>query len=167
MKNPRLLARVFVAAVTLGFSAACSQQAQQPAPPQPDLSAIEANIRSMDKDWSDAAVAKDADKASSYYADDAEFLAPAAPAAVGRDAIHKLWAGMLTSPDFVTLTFAPSVVHVAQAGDIAYEIGTYDYMMKDKKGKPLPDKGKFVVVWKKQADGSWKAEADIFNSDLR
>jgi uncharacterized protein (TIGR02246 family) len=167
MKNPRLLAPLFAAAVTLGFSSACSQQAQQPAAPPPDLSGIEANIRSMDKDWSAASAAKDADKASSYYADDAEFLAPAAPAAVGRDAIHKAWAGMLASPDFVTLTFAPSVVHVAQAGDIAYEIGTYDFMMKDKKGKPLPDKGKFVVVWKKQADGSWKVEADIFNSDLR
>ena len=26
--------------------------------------------------------------------------------------------------------------------------------------------GKYVAVWKKQQDGSWKVEADMFNSDL-
>ena len=25
--------------------------------------------------------------------------------------------------------------------------------------------GKYVVVWKKQKGGGWKAEADIFNTD--
>jgi len=25
--------------------------------------------------------------------------------------------------------------------------------------------GKYVVVWKKQKGGSWKAQADIFNTD--
>ncbi len=28
------------------------------------------------------------------------------------------------------------------------------------------DRGKAVLVWKKQADENWKAVADIFNSDL-
>ena len=28
------------------------------------------------------------------------------------------------------------------------------------------DHGKYVEVWNKQADGKWKAVADIFNSDL-
>ena len=31
---------------------------------------------------------------------------------------------------------------------------------------PVADRGKFVEVWKKQADGKWKVVADIFNSDL-
>jgi ketosteroid isomerase-like protein len=31
--------------------------------------------------------------------------------------------------------------------------------------KPATDKGKYVTVFKKQADGSWKVVADIFNSD--
>jgi ketosteroid isomerase-like protein len=28
------------------------------------------------------------------------------------------------------------------------------------------DRGKFVVVWKKQTDGAWMIVADIWNSDL-
>ena len=57
-------------------------------------------------------------------------------------------------------------MQVAQAGDMAYELGTYEIVMKDKKGKSTPQKGVYVVVWKKQADGSWKALEDIFNTDL-
>jgi ketosteroid isomerase-like protein len=29
----------------------------------------------------------------------------------------------------------------------------------------LTEKGKYVTVYKKQADGGWKAVADIFNAD--
>jgi ketosteroid isomerase-like protein len=38
--------------------------------------------------------------------------------------------------------------------------------MKDAQGKPVTDRGKYTEVWKKQADGKWKAVADIWNSDL-
>jgi ketosteroid isomerase-like protein len=31
--------------------------------------------------------------------------------------------------------------------------------------KPITDKGKYLTVFKKQADGSWKAVADMINSD--
>jgi ketosteroid isomerase-like protein len=30
----------------------------------------------------------------------------------------------------------------------------------------VADRGKYLAVWKKQADGSWKIEADMWNSDL-
>jgi ketosteroid isomerase-like protein len=33
-------------------------------------------------------------------------------------------------------------------------------------GKPLRDRGKYVTVWRKQADGSWRVVRDVFNSDL-
>jgi ketosteroid isomerase-like protein len=38
--------------------------------------------------------------------------------------------------------------------------------MKDPQGNPVADHGKFVEVWKKQADGKWKVVEDIFNSDV-
>jgi len=57
-------------------------------------------------------------------------------------------------------------VEVARSGDLAYIMGAYTLAMKDSQGNPVNDHGKFVEVWKKQADGKWKVEADIFNSDL-
>src|SRR6266550_3141383 len=36
----------------------------------------------------------------------------------------------------------------------------------DDTGKPSVDRGKYVAVWKKQADGNWKVALDIWNTDL-
>jgi ketosteroid isomerase-like protein len=38
--------------------------------------------------------------------------------------------------------------------------------MLPKGGKAMNDVGKYVAVWKKQPDGSWKMIRDIYNSDL-
>ncbi|WP_405030146.1 hypothetical protein [Mycoplana sp. BE70] len=45
---------------------------------------------------------------------------------------------------------------------MAYEIGTYELGYST--DKPVDEKGKYVVVWKKAGD-DWKVMADIFNSD--
>lgn len=59
-----------------------------------------------------------------------------------------------------TFSAETTKVEVARSGDFAYSTGTYAI------ANPAIDKGKFVDVWKKQADGSWKAAADVINSDL-
>jgi len=38
--------------------------------------------------------------------------------------------------------------------------------MNDASGKPINDRGKYLEVWEKQADGNWKCAADTWNSDL-
>ena len=47
-----------------------------------------------------------------------------------------------------------------------YTSGTTEMNFKDASGKTNHDKGKYLTVWKKQADGSWKVLYDMFNSDL-
>jgi len=165
MKMTRRFPRLFASTALLAFGIGCAQPAEQKTA-APDLAAIEANIRSLDKDWSAASAAKDVDKATAIYADDGQLLMFNAPAAVGKDAVRNAWTGLLTAPDTVSLTFAPTAVHVAEAGDMAYELGTFEFVTKDKKGKPVSQKGKYVVVWKKQADGSWKVEVDSPNPGL-
>ena len=32
--------------------------------------------------------------------------------------------------------------------------------------EPVTDNGKYLDIWQKQADGSWKVKADIWNSNL-
>jgi uncharacterized protein (TIGR02246 family) len=168
MSINRRFAWVVVAASFLAVGGCGSTTTVQPSPGVTvvDPAAIEASIRSMDKDWNSAVAAKDADKAASFYADDGQLLEPGAPPAVGKDAVHKMWAGLVSSPNFGSLTFEPSTVKVATAGDLAYEIGTYQMEMKDPKGKPTVEKGKYVVIWKKQADGAWKVEVDTDNPGL-
>jgi ketosteroid isomerase-like protein len=65
-----------------------------------------------------------------------------------------------------TVTFASDKVEVAKSGDIGYSQGSYTATTTDRKTKKvLTEKGKYVTVYKKQADGKWKAVADIWNQD--
>jgi ketosteroid isomerase-like protein len=53
----------------------------------------------------------------------------------------------------------------ASAGDLAYGRGRYTLSMSPAGGEPIEDVGKYVVVYRRQPNGSWQAVADIFNSD--
>ena len=62
------------------------------------------------------------------------------------------------------VTFHTEDVQVA--GDLAVETGRYEMTFTPKQGKAINDKGKYVTVWQRQPDGSWKVLRDISNSDL-
>jgi uncharacterized protein (TIGR02246 family) len=128
-------------------------------------SADEATLRNLDTDWSRSAGAKDLDKTASYYADDALVLPPNMAAINGRQQARAMWQGMFSVPGFGG-GWKVSKVEVARSGDLGYVTGTYELSETDANGKPSSDKGKYLEVWKKQADGNWKCVVDMFNSDL-
>jgi uncharacterized protein (TIGR02246 family) len=156
---PILVASLFAILITV---ACAEQQAQKPAPPPDTRKADEATIRANSADWSKASQAKDLDKATSYYADEAVFFVNNGAMVKGKDAIKMAWKPLMATPGD-GLSFTTSFVDVARSGDIAYEYGTYEEKTEAKKGKVNTEKGKYVTVWKKQADGSWKVVADIAN----
>ena len=43
---------------------------------------------------------------------------------------------------------------------------TFERQFQNPKGELVQDRGKAILICKKQPDGSWKGVADIFNSDL-
>lgn len=54
---------------------------------------------------------------------------------------------------------------VEQFGDIALEYGTYTNLIRQPNGTDAAASGKYLVVWRRQADGRWLIHADIANSD--
>ena len=126
---------------------------------------IEQALRDLDAKWSAAAGAKDLDKTVSYYAESAVVMPPNAPSAKTRETIRSAWKEMLTSPG-AAISWKATKVEVAKTGDLAYVSGTYEETMTDASGKPAKEHGKYVEIFKKQADGTWKVVADIWNSDL-
>ena len=122
-------------------------------------------LRDADAQWSAAAGAKDLDKTVSYYAEDAIVMPPNASAATTKESIRSAWKEMLTTPG-AAISWKATKVEVAKAGDLAYVSGTYEETMTDASGKPVKDRGKYVEIFKKQADGTWKVVADIWNSDF-
>ncbi len=101
----------------------------------------------------------------SFYDEGASLFVPSALIVTGKEEIRKAWVKWFAAPGFA---LAPKItkVEVARSGDLAYVRGTYEATATDPNGAPVTDRGKFVVIWKKQAEGAWKVSADIWNSDL-
>jgi len=153
----------FVAAA-VAFAACTQQQSPVPSAPPDTRAADEAALRTLIEQWSASAQAKDAAAFASYYADDAVVMLANAPDLSGGPAIREGIAGMMQDPAFA-LSFEADRVVVARAGDLAYETGTYALTMTGPDEKPAPEKGRYVVVWRKQPDGAWKVVVDAPVSD--
>jgi ketosteroid isomerase-like protein len=89
-----------------------------------------------------------------FYSEDASFLPPDAPPVRRRSAIRAAIQEML---DAGVGELSIETVEIDGAGEFAYHIGTF------RMGKPVPETGKFLEVYRRQPDGSWRCIADIFN----
>ena len=130
----------------------------------PDADAETRTIQSLANDWFKAIAAKDLEKTLSFYAPDAQYLSAGRPAAVTPDERRKLWVEDYGTPGFASEE-ATTQIEVARSGELAYQRGAYVSRARNDKGEIGTSTGKFLVVWKKQASGSWKAIIDIDNSD--
>jgi ketosteroid isomerase-like protein len=62
--------------------------------------------------------------------------------------------------------FTLTTIDIDGRGDLAYVRGTYAFAMPTADGKSaVGDRGKFLEIRRRQADGRWLLAADIFNSD--
>ncbi len=96
-----------------------------------------------------------------FYTEDAEWLAPNMPSVKGAAAIVQTLQAFPPITDFKTES-----VSIEGRGDLAYERGNYTMTLNPPGAPPVTDHGKYVEVWKKQADGGWKVAYDSFSSDL-
>jgi len=94
------------------------------------------------------------------FAEDADWLGPNAPALKGTAAIQQA-----ITPFQPTSRLESEILELDGAGGVAYARGKYALTVTPPGGAPAVEPGKFVAVWKKQADGEWKVVSDTFNSD--
>lgn len=151
-----------IAPLLLGGLAACQPNRAPVA--DANVEADLASIRAEADAWSKAITDKDLEKTLSFYAPDAQYLSAGRPAASTPDERRRLWVEDYATPGFSS-DETTTKIEVARSGDLAYQRGTYVLSAADDKGKVTRSAGKFVVVWKKQSNGQWKAIIDIDNGD--
>jgi len=129
--------------------------------PGSDPDKIKQAIKADEAKWNADFKAKDTEKLSNHYADDAYFFTTGIPPADGSTAIRQIYANASTDPAF-EIHFASDKIDVAGSGDMAYARGRFTEKYTDKKtGKVMTGKGFYVTIYKKQEDGGWKAVEDF------
>ena len=121
-------------------------------------------LMAVDSDWSKAAVARNVDAVASFYAEDGVVYPPNEPIADGRAAARKLWATYFADPTF---QISWKTTSAGVANRTGWTVGTYQDSYKGPDGRTIMENGKYVTVWRKGADGTWKAIHDIWNSDTK
>ena len=122
-------------------------------------------IKAADAAWLRAFVERDLERAAGLCDERGSMLVPNAPIATGKQAIRKIIARGFAMPGY-ELDWRPDKAGVARSGELGYTSGKYRVKFKNAAGKMVFDKGKYLMVWKKQADGEWKVLFDMNNSDL-
>jgi uncharacterized protein (TIGR02246 family) len=134
------------------------------ASPATDARAAREAIDAANARFVDAAKRGDSAIVDALFADDVVVMMPNEPAKRGRDAARKGFAS--TFQPGIVKDFSLKTDDVAVGGDLAVETGAYEMTLQPRGAKEIKDNGKYITVWKRQADGSWKIIRDMVSSDL-
>lgn len=121
-------------------------------------------IEELDRQWVEAVNAGDAAGAASGYSDDAIVLAPNSEPLQGRNQIQGFFEEFVKlQPSFDAL----DPLRLVEAGDLVIDVGRYSLkLLPPGADAPITDQGKYLGVFKRQADGSLKLILDTWNTSL-
>lgn len=131
--------------------------------PGVDLAAERAAVAAVDREFAAATAKGGATAWTSYFAEDGMMLTDGGGAIRGREAIQKAMGPFLDNPDN-SLRWEPLLQEVSNDATLGYTVGRSFIQRKRANGEEDSYKGKYLTVWRKQADGSWKIAVDIGNS---
>jgi ketosteroid isomerase-like protein len=94
---------------------------------------------------------------ASWFAEDGVALGNGQPPVIGRVAIEKSanW-----TPQAYQLSWTPTDAQMGPSGDMGYTWGHFEGRSKDSNGNPVLTSGRYMTIWRRQADGSWKVVLD-------
>jgi uncharacterized protein (TIGR02246 family) len=121
---------------------------------------VRAAIEAANARFSDAFARGDTKALATMYTTDAIAFPPDSEMIRGNEAIAQFWK---TTRDGGVQKAALTTIDVGRSGDVAHETGKVLLTIQPAGREPTSAAAKYVVVWKQQADGSWKMHRDIWN----
>jgi ketosteroid isomerase-like protein len=92
-----------------------------------------------------------------WFAADGVLLGNGAAPLIGKVAIAKSTTWL---PKDYQLTWTPTDAVMGPSGDIGYTWSHYEGRSKDANGNPVVTSGRFITIWRREPDGSWKVALD-------
>jgi len=118
--------------------------------------------RAIDKgnaQWVEGWAKKDASMIAALFTEDGSLLTRGGRIIKGPAQIaERQRAAMQSVSGDVKVTV--TTVDIWLEGETAYETGKYSYKYQEK-GQPVTEEGRYVTIWKRQKDGSWKLFMDM------
>ncbi len=97
------------------------------------------------------------------YAEDAIILPANEEVVVGKQAVSEFW----NRRAYTGIELVEEQVVLNGSGSIAYEVNTSIFKYQLGGQEPVESgPSKNVRIWKKQADGAWKLQVDVWNSSV-
>jgi len=149
-----------VASLLLG---ACAAQLQSTSAGARGSDAVRVQIEQANARFSEAFSRGDVGALAAMYDTGAVVLAPNAPPMRGRQNIEALWAGG-RQQGFKSVNLVVNSVEVI--GNHAIELGSYTLAIQPPGQAEMIDRGKYMVIWRRQPDGSWRIYRDMFNTSM-
>ena len=129
---------------------------------QADAQALrDGEVAAFVKDWG----GKDARLVAKHFATSGHVIVPNAPVMTGPKEIAATMSGAFSDPHW-SMALQPVQVEVSLGSDMGYVRGAYLLTATDPaSNKVATEKGRFLVVFQREADGLWKATQHISNAE--
>ena len=150
-------ARRVLSMMTLVACASCASAQPSASVASASQSSLYAEVDSLNRAMVAAFNANPAGVAR-FYADSARIVGPRRSTVRGREAIDRYWAN-IRKPSEWTLT----VVEVGGSRDAVHQVGISRLTSPGRDGKPDTYECDFVVLWRRQADGTLRITLDLYN----
>jgi len=119
---------------------------------------VESQLRNLTQDFAMSFNTGNYDQAASLFAPDCVFMAPGREAAYGQQPVERLLR-QLGDAGYSDLRM--ETTRIEHSGDLAMELGRFSVVVRQADGKQLPERGKYMRVWRRL--GAWLLVAESWN----
>ena len=156
----RISAVIVVALIAAFASVRAAQEGKGPSPtPSGALAEARQAIDKGNAQWIEAWDKADASLLSRLFAEDGVLLGRNGKIFKGPQQIFERQKAVMEGAG-KGVKATVTTVDLWLDGEMAYETGKYSYDYQEK-GKPVNEAGRYVTIWKRQSDSSWKIIMDM------
>ena len=131
---------------------------------EPDIESAKAALQALHQQWEKSFENHDLAGLTALFTEDCVRMPQGGPATVGRPALEAAY-----RRDFAEVWKTQAKVRlnadeVVVSGEYAFSHGT-DTLLQEQAGRALEETGKWLFVYRRQPDGTWKFHWITFNSN--
>lgn len=149
--------------LTAGFLVACQPAGEDPAQKAAEAEATRAAVNAAGDAWAEAFKAGDLETIAASYAADAVAMPPDAKTETGREAVAATFEQLFAMGSTAESSLTTDEIGIGY--DWVFRRGHFTLVIAPEEGDPATSTGKFIEIWKKGADGTWRISRDIWNMD--